>query len=57
MQAKIESNTIFTNSEVENYAQAFFNPKGTQAAMSSALTPPFFHNMLSHLLFKSINNL
>ena len=39
LQAKIESNTIFTNSDVENYAQAFFNPKGTQAAMSSALKP------------------
>ncbi|MGJ0299500.1 type I restriction endonuclease subunit R [Aliarcobacter cryaerophilus] len=39
LQAKIESNTIFTNSDVENYAEAFFNPKGTQAAMSSALKP------------------
>ena len=39
LQAKIEANTIFINSDVENYAQAFFNPKGTQAAMSSALKP------------------
>ena len=39
LQAKIEANTIFANSDVENYAQAFFNPKGTQAAMSSALKP------------------
>lgn len=39
MQTKLESNSIFTNTEVENYAKALFNPKGTQAAMSSALKP------------------
>lgn len=39
MQTKLESNSIFTRTEVENYAKAFFNPKGTQAAMSSALKP------------------
>ena len=39
MQIKLESNKIFTNSDIESYAKAFFNPKGTQASMSSALKP------------------
>jgi len=39
MQTKLESSTIYTNTEVENYAKAFFDPKGTQAAMSSAIKP------------------
>ncbi len=39
MQTKLEASTIFTAMEVENYAQAFFNPKGTQAAMSAAIKP------------------
>ena len=39
MQSKLEASTIFTAMEVENYAQAFFNPKGTQAAMSAAIKP------------------
>jgi len=39
MQTKLDSNTIYTNTEVENYAKAFFDPKGTQAAMSSAIKP------------------
>ena len=39
MQTKLESNSIFTNTEIESYAKAFFSPKGTQAAMSSALKP------------------
>ena len=39
MQAKLEESDIFTASEVSNYAKAFFNPKGTQASMSSAIKP------------------
>jgi type I restriction enzyme R subunit len=39
MQIKLEQSSIFTNSEVENYAKAFFDPKGTQASMSSAIKP------------------
>jgi type I restriction enzyme R subunit len=39
MQTKLEASTIFTTAEVENYAKAFFDPKGTQAAMSSAIKP------------------
>lgn len=39
LQTKLEASSIFTNTEVENYAKAFFDPKGTQALMSSALKP------------------
>jgi len=39
LQTKIEARNVFTNTDVENYAEAFFNPKGTQAGMSSALKP------------------
>ena len=39
IQTKLEGNGIFTPNDVENYAQAFFSPKGTQASMSSALKP------------------
>ena len=39
LQTKLEASTIFTQRDVENYAKAFFNPKGTQAAMSSAIKP------------------
>ncbi|MFA9373307.1 MAG: type I restriction endonuclease subunit R [Poseidonibacter sp.] len=39
IQSSLEGNEIFTDIDVENYAQAFFNPKGTQAQMSSALKP------------------
>jgi type I restriction enzyme R subunit len=39
MQTKLEASTIFTTAEVENYAKVFFDPKGTQAAMSSAIKP------------------
>ncbi|MBU0626047.1 DEAD/DEAH box helicase family protein [Patescibacteria group bacterium] len=39
LQTKLEANTIFDSNDVEKYAQAFFNPKGTQASMSSALKP------------------
>ncbi|MAD41127.1 MAG: restriction endonuclease subunit R [Arcobacter sp.] len=39
IQSSLEGNGIYTDIDVENYAQAFFNPKGTQAQMSSALKP------------------
>lgn len=39
MQHKLEESDIFTNVDVENYAKAFFDPKGTQASMSSAIKP------------------
>jgi len=39
MQHKLDESDIFTTMDVENYAMAFFNPKGTQAAMSSAVKP------------------
>jgi len=39
MQTKLEASAIFTQREVENYAKAFFDPKGTQASMSSAIKP------------------
>ena len=39
MQHKLEQNDIFTTMDVENYAKAFFDPKGTQASMSSAIKP------------------
>ena len=39
LQTKLEGNNIFTSIDIENYAKAFFDPKGTQAAMSSALKP------------------
>ena len=39
LQTKLEAGTIFTNTDVENYAKAFFDPKGTQASMSSAIKP------------------
>ena len=39
LQTKLESGGIFTASEVEAYAKAFFDPKGTQAQMSSAIKP------------------
>ena len=39
IQTTLESNGIFTDLDVEQYAQAFFNPKGTQSQMSSALKP------------------
>jgi len=39
LQTKLEASTIFTQMEVENYAKAFFDPKGTQASMSSAIKP------------------
>jgi len=39
MQHKLDESDIFTTMDVENYAKAFFNPKATQAAMSSAVKP------------------
>lgn len=39
MQTKLDASNIFTTIEVDNYAKAFFNPKGTQASMSSAVKP------------------
>lgn len=39
IQMKLEGNGIFTQQDIDNYANAFFNPKGTQAQMSSALKP------------------
>jgi len=39
MQTKLEQSGIFTNAEVGAYAKALFDPKGTQAAMSSAIKP------------------
>ena len=39
LQTKLQGNAIFGNRDIENYAEAFFNPKGTQASMSSALKP------------------
>ena len=39
MQQKLETSTILTPMEIEKYAQAFFDPKGTQASMSSAIKP------------------
>ena len=39
LQIKLEGSHIFTPSEVESYAKAFFDPKGTQAQMSSAIKP------------------
>jgi len=39
IQYKLESSHIFTNIDVELYAKAFFDPKGTQASMSSAIKP------------------
>jgi len=39
MQHRLEQNDIFTSVDVEKYAKAFFDPKGTQASMSSAIKP------------------
>jgi type I restriction enzyme R subunit len=39
LQHKLDESDIFTVLDVENYAKAYFNPKGTQASMSSAIKP------------------
>ena len=39
LETKLDGNAIFTSVDVEKFALAFFNPKGTQAAMTSAMKP------------------
>jgi len=39
LQKKLEARSIFSSIDVENYAKAFFDPKGTQASMSAAIKP------------------
>ncbi len=39
LQSKLEASGIFTASEVEAYADTFFDPKGTQAQMSASIKP------------------
>ncbi|MCK5894433.1 MAG: type I restriction endonuclease subunit R [Endozoicomonadaceae bacterium] len=39
MKIKLEQSTIFTAIEIEHYANAYFDPEGTQASMSSAIKP------------------
>jgi type I restriction enzyme, R subunit len=39
LQTKLAASAIYTSVEVEAYAKAFFDPKGTQASMSSAVKP------------------
>ena len=39
MQLRLEQSAIFTSIDIENYAKAFFDPKGSQASMSSAIKP------------------
>jgi len=39
LEAKLAGNDTFSSTDVEKFALAFFNPKGTQAAMTSAIKP------------------
>jgi len=39
IQSELDAEGIYTDAEVEAYAQAFFDPKGTQAAMQAAVGP------------------
>jgi type I restriction enzyme R subunit len=39
LQMKLDANDIYTHNEVEQFAEAYFNPKGTQEAMSAAVKP------------------
>jgi type I restriction enzyme R subunit len=39
LQIKLDSSNIYTQTEVDQFAEAFFNPKGTQAAMTAAVKP------------------
>lgn len=39
LQIKLDSSSIYTQQEVEQFAEAFFDPKGTQASMASAVKP------------------
>lgn len=39
LKIKLDANGIYTQNEVEQFAQAYFDPKGTQEAMSAAIKP------------------
>jgi len=39
LQMKLDANDIYTQNEVEQFAHAYFDPKGTQEAMSAAVKP------------------
>jgi len=39
LQMKLDANDIYTQNEVKQFAEAYFNPKGTQEAMSAAVKP------------------
>lgn len=39
LQIKLDANSIYMPNEVEQFAQAFYDPKGTQASMSAAVKP------------------
>ena len=39
LQMKLDANSIYEHAEVERFATAYFDPKGTQAAMASAVKP------------------
>ena len=39
LQLKLEASNLFSTLDIKRYAKAYFDPKGTQAAMSSAIKP------------------
>ncbi|MDP0589951.1 MAG: type I restriction endonuclease [Candidatus Endonucleobacter bathymodioli] len=39
LQEKLAASHLFSTMDIEHYAKAYFDPKGTQAAMSSAIKP------------------
>lgn len=39
LQMKLDAHDIYTHAEVEQFAHAYFDPKGTQEAMSAAVKP------------------
>ena len=39
LQMKLDANDIYTHNEVEQFAEAYFSPRGTQEAMSAAVKP------------------
>ena len=39
LQLKLDAQGIYTQSEIDQFAQAYFDPKGTQAAMMAAVKP------------------
>jgi len=39
LQMKLDANDIYTQNEVNQFAETYFNPKGTQEAMSAAVKP------------------